>query len=387
MRERGLALVSFGKHVAQEVKQDDVSGLAAELTYRAFLALFPFLLFLAALGGVLADLLGVSNPADKFLQLFGNSLPADARSVIHGQVEAVVESSNFGLLSVGIAGALWAASGGAGAVIKALNRAYDIPDSRPFVRLKLLSVGLVLAATVAILGGVALIFATQFWGQELADRLGLGGLFELGLRVGAWPVLVFVLLVCVSFVYWAAPNVGLPYRWVTPGAFVFAIGWAVATVGFGIYVSQFASYNATYGALGGVVVLLLWFYITFTLLLLGAEVNAVLDEDGIGPILEARRREAAEELAAKTKDAAGRPAPATLPEPVGVPAAASGPSRPLSAGEPPAPLSPESRLAPALATAMPVAAPAGRQGGSVVTGIIALTGIVAAALAVRRFVR
>lgn len=385
MRARGLAVVRFGKQVAQEFKQDDVSGLAAELTYRAFLALFPFLLFLAALGGVLADVFGVQNPADKFLQLFGDSLPADAQSVIHGQVEAVVSGSNFGLLSVGIIGALWAASGGAAAVIKALNRAYDIPDSRPFWRLKLLSVGLVLAATVAIIGGVALIFATQIWGQDLADSLGLGYLFELGLRIGAWPLLVFVLLVCVSFVYWAAPNVGLPYRWVTAGAFFFAVGWAVATVGFGIYVSNFASYNATYGALGGVVVLLLWFYITFTLLLLGAEVNAVLDEGTIGPLLEARRQKAAEELAAKSKahapDTVQAPLPAPPPAPS--PASAAAPGMPSGVAARPAVPVLAAGAAPAAAA---VEAPTLRPGG-LVTGVLALTGIVAAALAVRRFVR
>jgi len=295
----GVDVLRFGKDVFREFKDDDVSGLAAELTYRSFLALFPFLLFLAALGGAVARALDVNNPAGRFVDLFGDKLPADAQSLIRGQVEGVVANPSFGVLSIGLIAALWAAGGGAAAVIKSLNRAYDIPDTRPWWQQKLLAVGFVVLATIAIFGGIAIIFTTQIYGQQIADKLGIGPAFRLVISVAAWPVLVLFLIGCVAFVYWAAPNVQLPFRWISPGAVFFAIGWAAATVLFGLYVSNFGAYNKTYGALAGVVVLLLWFYLSSLVLLLGAEINAVLDELKNGPVLAERRAKASESVAAK----------------------------------------------------------------------------------------
>ena len=160
MSSGGVGIVSFGKGVYKEFKDDDVSGLAAELSYRFFLALFPFLLFLTAFGGFIANAMNVANPADRFLELFGDRLPSDAESLIRTQVEEVVQNQNLGLISIGIIGALWASMGGAGSLMKAMNRTYDIPETRPFWKQKLLAFGLVIGMTAAIILGVAGIFVT-----------------------------------------------------------------------------------------------------------------------------------------------------------------------------------------------------------------------------------
>lgn len=373
----GVDVVEFGKDVFREYKDDDVSGLAAELTYRSFLALFPFVLFLAALGAALANVLDVENPAERFVDMLGDNVPADAKSVIEGQIEGMVANPSFGVLSIGLIGALWASMGGAGSVIKALNRAYDIPDTRPFWRQKLLSLGLVLMATIAIFGGVAIIFATQVYGQQIADELGMGSAFRLVISVVAWPLLVAFLVASVAFVYWAAPNVGLPFRWVSPGAVFFAITWAIGSLLFGIYVANFGSYNATYGALGGVVVLLLWFYISSLVLLLGAEINAVLDEQKNGPVLQERRQKAAEQATAKAKqqprnpDAVGPEAANAATERRGVPAGTlPAQARALSSGGGSTPT--ESAARPATSTS---------------SALLALIGLIVTALAARRFAR
>lgn len=373
----GVDVVEFGKDVFREYKDDDVSGLAAELTYRSFLALFPFVLFLAALGAALANVLDVENPAERFVDMLGDNVPADAKSVIEGQIEGMVANPSFGVLSIGLIGALWASMGGAGSVIKALNRAYDIPDTRPFWRQKLLSLGLVLMATIAIFGGVAIIFATQVYGQQIADELGMGSAFRLVISVVAWPLLVAFLVASVAFVYWAAPNVGLPFRWVSPGAVFFAITWAIGSLLFGIYVANFGSYNATYGALGGVVVLLLWFYISSLVLLLGAEINAVLDEQKNGPVLQERRQKAAEQATAKAKqqprnpDAVGPEAANAATDRRSVPAGTlPAQAQALSSGGGSTPT--ESAARPATSTS---------------SALLALIGLIVTALAARRFAR
>src|SRR5690606_21229653 len=129
MRVGNLDVIEFGKDVYREFKDDDVTGIAAELTYRFFLAIFPFIIFLTALGGFLANALDISNPAKEFVDLFGDRLPDDAASVIERQVNEVVNSRNGALLSFGIVGTVWAATGGASALIKGLNRVYDVPET------------------------------------------------------------------------------------------------------------------------------------------------------------------------------------------------------------------------------------------------------------------
>ncbi len=156
-----VELVSFGKNTLKRVGEDDVGGLSAEMAYHFFLSIFPFFIFLAALGGLIARVFGVENPTDKVMNLLGNSLPSDTSSVLRTQLDQVIKGHNGGLLSIGIIGALWASGSAFQTVMKGLNRAYDVDETRkPWTRY-LLRLGMTLAAGVGILGAFVLLFFGQ----------------------------------------------------------------------------------------------------------------------------------------------------------------------------------------------------------------------------------
>jgi membrane protein len=290
----------FGKKVAKEFSTDDINGLAAELSYRYFLALFPFFIFLAALGGFIAHSLNVSDPTASVMNAIGDALPSDARSVLETQLHSVLDSHNAGLLSIGIIGALWAASGAMKAMMKALNRIYDVPETRGFVKTTGIAVGMTLAATVGILGSFALMLATQAGGKDIADWFGADNAFAVAVSVVRWPIVIALLITAVALLYWLAPNIDVPFKWITAGSALFTVVWLATTVGLGLYVTNFNAYNKTYGTLGGVVVLLTWLYLTNVVLLLGAEINAIIDADQ-DPEKTRARREAVTSQASNTQ--------------------------------------------------------------------------------------
>jgi membrane protein len=274
----GRSVGDFGKRLKDKVGEDDIGGAAAEMAYRFFLALFPFFLFLAALGGFVASALNIDNPTDEVMDLIGDSLPEDSASVLRTQLEGVIDQQNAGLLSIGIVGAIWASSAAFKALMKNMNRIHEVDESRSLVARYAISLGLTLLSAGLLVGAFAVFFIGQIYGPEIAGEIGLEDTASGLLSLARWPVAVVMVMVAMAFMYWLAPNTAMKLRWISPGAVFFTLGWVVASFAFGLYVSNFGSYNATYGALGGVVVLLIWFYITAYLILLGAEVNAVVAE-------------------------------------------------------------------------------------------------------------
>jgi membrane protein len=273
--------LTYGKRVFKEAGEDDVSGAAGELAYRLFLALFPFFIFLAAMGGFVADISNVQNPTQEVMDLLGESLPDDASSVLRGELEKVVESRNASLVSLGIIGAIWSASSGISTIVKGMNRIYEVKETRPIWKRYSINVGLTILGGVFAIGSFVLLFVGQLAGTEVAGEIGLENEAATALSLARWPLIVLMLIVATAFLYWAAPNVKLPFHWITPGAVVFIIGWLVASFLFGLYVSNFGSYNATSGTLGGIVVLLVWIYLTSFLLMLGVEINAVIAQEEV----------------------------------------------------------------------------------------------------------
>lgn len=270
------SVMSGGKSLWSELSSDDVGDFAASLSYRFFLALFPFFIFVTALGGVIADLGGFENPSTRIVERFGDALPSDARSVIETQLSGVLGEQQPGLLSIGLIGTVWAASGAVGALMKATNRMYDVQETRPFWKRIGIALGLTLLGGLFFVGAFVLAVAGRAIAGAVVEAAGLGGAAEASITVLGYVSALVLLMVAMAFLYWATPNARLPFRWVSPGAVLFALGWLVATAAFSIYVSNFGSYNATYGALGGVVILLVWFYLTSYILLAGAELNAML---------------------------------------------------------------------------------------------------------------
>jgi membrane protein len=271
----------YTRRLLKESADDDLSGAAAELAYRFFLALFPFFIFIAATGGYAGDALGVQDPTGKVMTWLGDTLPPEATAVLREQLSGVLDQRAPALLSIGIIGSLWAASSGIGAVMKNMNRAYDVKESRPIWKRYLLAIGLTVLAGTAITAAFIVLVSGQVAGRGIAAELGFEGAAGLLFTLARWPVVIALILTGTAFLYWSAPNTNLPFKWLTPGAALFSVCWLAASYLFGLYVGNFGSYNATYGTLGGIVVLMVWFYITAFILLLGAELNAVIAQEEV----------------------------------------------------------------------------------------------------------
>jgi membrane protein len=291
-------LTSAARRLGRQVLDDDVMGLAAELAYRFFLALFPFAIFVAGVGAFIARQMDVQNPATAITEQLAGTLPGEAAGLIEQELRRVIEQQNAGLISFGVLAAVFFATGGTNALIKALNRAFDVDETRPFLRKYLLALGMTVLAGASLILAFVLIVLGQVLAGDVASRFGLGGEMWDLLTALRWPVVVLLLVVAVTVLYRLGPNMQMPLRWVVPGAAVFTVGWLSATWAFGFYVSNFASYGATYGALAGVAILLIWFYLTSFLLLVGAEINDV--------IAEVREPE---EVGRRRQDAEGQAAP------------------------------------------------------------------------------
>jgi membrane protein len=266
----------FCRKLIKQIGEDDLSGRAAEMAYKFFLALFPFMIFMVATGSFAAEIFGIDNPVDQVMNEIGPSLPEDAQSLLRTQLENVTQSKNPALLSFGILGSIWAASSGIGTIAKALNTILHVHEQRPMLRRYAVCVGLTIIAGIFLIASVVLIVAGQAFGRDLADSLGLSSAAALGLTLLRYVVIALLLLLAIAFVFWAAPAIDLPFQLVSPGAVTFVVVWLPFTYLFGLYVTNFGSYNATYGTLGGVVVLLVWIYFSSFIFLIAAEVNAIV---------------------------------------------------------------------------------------------------------------
>lgn len=259
--------------------QDGVSDYAASLSYRMLLAMFPFAIFLASAGALAADLLRIDNPTDQILARLGSALPDSARPLLEDQLQSVLETRSGSLLSFGIVGAIWSASGGISAAIRAMNEAYDVKEARPFWKRTLLAIALTVLSAIFLIGAFTIIVAGEALAGAIVDALGLGESFRFVVRLTQFILVVAMVLVAVDILYWAAPAGRRALKWTTPGAVLFVVGWLAASFVFSQYVGRFGSYEATYGTLGGVVVLMLWLYITGYLLLFGAELNGLVTRE------------------------------------------------------------------------------------------------------------
>lgn len=251
---------------------DDMPTYSAALSYSALFALFPFLIFLIALLGFLH----IPDFFDWLLDQAQSALPADSFSLVDTVVRDIEGKSRGGLLSLGIVIAIWSASSGVRSVMNAMNVAYGVEESRPAPRRYLVSVLYTIGLAALLIAAAALMLLGPRAIRWIADQAGFGDQFVTLWTWLRWPVLVLLLMLTAALIYYVAPNVDQPFAFITPGAVVAVVIWVIASVGFSYYVSSFSNYSATYGSLGGIIVLLLYFYISSAVLLLGAEVNAEL---------------------------------------------------------------------------------------------------------------
>ena len=274
----GLSYKELAKRVYAEVMDDDVLGRSAQLSYYFLLALFPALLFLTSLLGYLAGEDGQLRQG--LFDYLAAVLPGEASKLVSETVNDVTQSSGGGKLSFGILATLWAASNGMGAISESLNAAYDLKETRPWWKVRLTAVGLTLALTLLIVSALVLVL----YGHDIADavsiKLGLGAAFATAWKVVQWPlVLVFVLLAFALIYYFGPDAQDQHWKWITPGAIIGVALWLLISFGFKTYLEFFNSYSATYGSLGAVIILMLWFYFTGTAILVGGEINSEIENE------------------------------------------------------------------------------------------------------------
>lgn len=263
------------KKTMREFSKDQCLDLAAALTYYAVLALFPAILALVSLLSIFGQ---GSQGIDAMMGVVKDVAPG-AADTLQGVVTQLSQSHSGGLaLIVGLLGALWSASGYIGAFGRAMNRVYEIDEGRPFYKLRptMLLVTLV-AVVLAALVGVGLVVSGPVAGA-IGSAVGLGDTAVTVWNIVKWPVILAVVVVVVAILYYATPNIKQPkFRWISVGAAMAVVVWILASLGFALYVANFSNYNKTYGSLAGIIVFLLWLWITNLALLFGAEIDAEIE--------------------------------------------------------------------------------------------------------------
>lgn len=271
----GLSVSQLGKRVWNSMDDDDVFGHSAELAYYFFLALFPLLFFLISIFGIVAH--GNQSLQNNLMQYLGRVAPSAGSQLIGKTVQETTHSSGGLKLILGLIGALWSASAGMAAIESTLNRVYDVKD-RPYWKSKPLAIGLTVAVAIIVAISMGLVLFGNMIANALTHSIGMSGVINMLWKVVQWPVAIAVICVAFALIYYVAPNVDQrKWHWITPGAVVGVLLWIIASIGFSIYLQFFNSYSATYGSLGAVVILLLWFYITGLAILIGGEINAEVE--------------------------------------------------------------------------------------------------------------
>jgi membrane protein len=276
--------------VWERVEADEVFGRAAQLSYYFLLALFPLLLFLLTLFGYLNG--AGSHLRQKLITYLGTVVPYAALRLIVETIDQVTDARGGGKLSFGLLAALWAASSGLSALTQALNAAYDVPETRPWWKVRLISIALTVAIALLIVSSLSIVLYGGRLGHFLATFIHEGPEFTVTWKILQWPIALLFVFLAFSLIYRFAPNIGAKRkggrisvydyrrRWFSPGVFIAVILWLLVSLGFRIYLHFFNSYSATYGSLGALIILMLWFYLTGAAILLGGEINCELESAG-----------------------------------------------------------------------------------------------------------
>ena len=268
-----VSWTELARRTYREVLADDCLGLAAQLAYYFFLALFPALLFLVAI----VSFIPIAGLLEAITGNLARVAPSEVLSIVQDQILKIAHGNNGGLLTLGILGAIWSTSSGLNAIIDTLNQAYDIREARPWWKVKLIALGL----TVALAVFIVIAFTLGLVGPTLAEKVAvwahMGPAFAWSWKILQWPIVFLLVTLAVGLIYYFAPDAVQEWVWITPGSIFATTLWLAISLGFKFYVAHFTSYNATYGAIGGVIVLMLWFYLSALAVLIGAELNAEIE--------------------------------------------------------------------------------------------------------------
>ena len=274
---RNLGLAELLKRTFKAMGEDHIAAFASNLTYKGLFALFPLFVFLLSL----LRLFGAPELVNSLLEEISAALPRAAADFVEGQLLGITRQeaeAAFTLGAISILFALWGVSGAFRSVMEAMNVVYEVEERRPFWKKYLISIFLSLTVAGLLLGALVLVVFGERLGSAVADSVGLGSVFELAWSVVQWPVLIFLVMFAFALVYYFAPDVEQRFRWVSPGSIVAVVLWVAFSLLFSLYVNNFSSYNATYGSLAGVAILMLYLYYTALIVLTGGEMNQIIEQ-------------------------------------------------------------------------------------------------------------
>ncbi len=304
---RQLGLVDFFKQVLREAQEDHLSVFAGHLTYSGLFAIFPFMVFIISLLGVFQ----ATELVNELLDRASAAMPREAVGLIGGPIRQIAQSKATGALSVSalvsILLALWGVSGAFRSVMEAMNVMYEVKESRPMWKRYLISILLSLGAAMLIISALVLVV----FGADIATAIArasadLGPVFRWTWIILQWPVLVGFVLLAFALIYYFAPDVKQRFRFITPGSVMGVTLWLVFSLLFSLYVNNFGSYNKTYGTLAGVIVLMLYMYYSAYILLLGTEINQVIESHAPGGKQEGEKVPGDSEHSASGSQPSGR---------------------------------------------------------------------------------
>lgn len=268
--KRNSKIVPFFKNLYSRFRDDDVPALGAQLTYYLILSFFPFLIIVVSLMS--------------FVQLSGDSVVAELIRLLPEQTGEAIESillevtnnSRGTLLSIGMIATLWSASNGVNAVIKGINKAYDVEENRPFWKVRSISLAATVVLALTIMLAIVMLIFGKVIGEFLFDWLGWPAGFGLIWGTLKYVVPIAFMIVVFSLLYWVVPNRNILFKTAIPGALFATFGWIATSLLFQFYINNFGNYSQTYGSIGGIIVLLIWLYISSNIIILGGEINATL---------------------------------------------------------------------------------------------------------------
>jgi membrane protein len=267
------SLFATVKRTFTEFLEDSLTDWAAALTYYGLMALFPALIAFVGIFGLIADPQGATRTITDIVNQIG---PESAAETFSGPIQSITQSSSSGYLAVvGFVVALWSASGYVGAFIRASNVIYETPEGRPFWKLRPLQLAITLVTVILAAATLLALIVSGPLAEAIGSAIGLSDATVTVYQIAKWPILAVLVITIFSILFYASPNVKIRgFAWVTPGSIVALVVWVVASALFALYVSNFGSYDKTYGTLGGVVALLVWMWITNLAILFGHQLNA-----------------------------------------------------------------------------------------------------------------
>jgi membrane protein len=260
------------RRTLSEFSEDNLTDWAAALTYYGIVAMFPALIALVSILGLIGK-----SATKPLLDNLGGFAPGPAHQILENALNGLTQSRGSAgiLFAVGLVGALWSASGYIGAFIRASNQIWDVEEGRPIWQIVPLRLFVTVVMLILLAASAIAVVVTGPLADKVGKLIGIGGAAVTVWDIAKWPVLVLVVSVMFSILFYASPNVRQPgFRWVMPGGVVAVVGWMVASAAFGLYVANFGSYNKTYGSLGAIIIFLVWLWLSNVAILFGAELNA-----------------------------------------------------------------------------------------------------------------